>query len=125
MVLNSALAKYASTSTITFHHFIANNIEPSFLLFYYYIVPKVKVTPAASTRVQPSDDIETLKYKLSTETGVISAGLLEPRLKRHIWYSACINIPPQTLEAVSLTVTGQYIFAALDDVSFNQGHCRG
>ena len=125
MVLNSALARNASTSTITFHHFIPNNTEPSYFLFYYYIVPKVRVTPAATIRVQPSDNIGTLKYKLSTETEVISEGLLEPRLGRQIWYSACINNPPKTLEAVSLDVTGQDTYAALDDVSFNPGHCLG
>ena len=56
---------------------------------------------------------------------VISEAFLPQRLERKIWYSACINIPSQTVEAVTLSVTGYDVFAALDDVSLNPGHCLG
>ena len=41
MVLNSALTRTASTSTIDFHPFTPNVIQPSYLLFYYFIIPNV------------------------------------------------------------------------------------
>ena len=123
MVLNSALARNASTSTLTFDPFIPNPTQPSHLLFYYYIVSNGRDTAAERRDGQTLENSGYLQFSLFTQTEIISSGFLKPRLGGQLWYSACINIPPDTVDAVSLSFSGHGVFAAIDDVSLNPGPC--
>ena len=123
MVLNSALARSASTSTITFYPFTPNPTQPSHLLFYYYIVSYDRDTAAERTDGPTLENSGYLQFSLSKQTETISSEFLKPRLGRQIWHSACINIPPDTVEAVSLSISGHGVLAAIDDVSLNPGPC--
>ena len=127
MVLSSASHKTPATSTITFTPFTLQTSDPYYLLFYYYIITystNDEVTKM-SEEGQNMHSPPYIKYSLTAGNTVIDEGVLEQKLGVEIWYSKCLNLPVNTAEAMTFSVTGYDIYSAIDDISLHIGNCSG